>query len=76
VRVLLLGTVTNTNITLIRRTTFNWGWLIGSEVQSIIIKEGTWQCLCRHNAEELRVLDVHLKAASRIVASRPLELGY
>jgi hypothetical protein len=25
------------------RTTFNWGWLIGSEVQSIIIKAITWQ---------------------------------
>jgi hypothetical protein len=22
------------------RTTFNWGWLVGSEVQSIIIKTG------------------------------------
>ena len=25
------------------KTTFNWGWLIGSEVQSIIIKVGAWQ---------------------------------
>jgi hypothetical protein len=25
------------------RTTFNWGWLTGSEVQFIIIKMGTWQ---------------------------------
>jgi hypothetical protein len=24
-------------------TTLNWGWLTGSEVQSIIIKVGTWQ---------------------------------
>ena len=24
-------------------TTFNWGWLTGSEVQSIIIKVGAWQ---------------------------------
>jgi hypothetical protein len=23
-----------------QKTTFNWGWLIGSEVQSIIIKVG------------------------------------
>jgi hypothetical protein len=23
------------------RTTFNWGWLTGSEVQSIIIKAGS-----------------------------------
>jgi hypothetical protein len=32
-----------TKVTLIR-TTFNWGWLTGSEVQSIIIRVGTWQC--------------------------------
>jgi len=31
-----------TKATLIK-TTFNWGWLSGSEVQSIIIKAGTWQ---------------------------------
>jgi hypothetical protein len=24
------------------RTRFNWGWLTGSEVQSIIIKAGVW----------------------------------
>jgi len=26
------------------RTAFNWGCLTGSEVQSIIMKAGTWQC--------------------------------
>jgi hypothetical protein len=31
-----------TKATLIR-TTFNWGWLTGLEVQSIIIKAGAWQ---------------------------------
>jgi len=31
-----------TKATLIR-TIFNWGWLTGPEVQSIIIKAGTWQ---------------------------------
>jgi hypothetical protein len=36
-----------TKVTLIR-TTFNWGWLTGSEVQSIIIKAGTWQHPGRH----------------------------
>jgi hypothetical protein len=36
-----------TKATLIR-TTFNWGWLTGSEVQSIIIKAETWQYLGRH----------------------------
>jgi hypothetical protein len=25
------------------QTTFNWGWLTGSEVQSIIIQAGAWQ---------------------------------
>jgi hypothetical protein len=32
------------------RMTFNWGWLIGSEVQSIIIKAGAWQHPGRHGA--------------------------
>jgi hypothetical protein len=27
----------------LKRTIFTWGWLTGSEVQSIIIKVGTWQ---------------------------------
>ena len=30
-----------TKATLIRAT-FNWGWLTGSQVQSIIIKVGAW----------------------------------
>jgi hypothetical protein len=37
-----------TKATLIR-TTFNWGWLTGLEVQSIIIKVGVWQHSGRHN---------------------------
>jgi hypothetical protein len=39
-----------TKVTLIR-TTFNWSWLTGSEVQFIIIKAGTWQHLGRRGAE-------------------------
>jgi hypothetical protein len=35
--------------TLIRKT-FNWGWLTGSEVLSIIIKAGEWQHPGRHGA--------------------------
>jgi hypothetical protein len=35
------------------RTTFNWGWLTGSEVQSIIIKVGSMaasrQAWCRRS---------------------------
>jgi hypothetical protein len=38
-----------TKVTLIR-ITFNWGWLKGSEVQSIIIKVGPWQHSGRHGA--------------------------
>jgi hypothetical protein len=38
-----------TKTTLIR-ITFNWGWLTGSEVQSIIIKVGAWQHPGRHGA--------------------------
>jgi hypothetical protein len=31
-------------------TTFNWGWLTSLEVQSIILKVGTWQRPGRHDA--------------------------
>jgi len=41
-----------TKATLIR-TTFNWGWLIGSEVQYIIINVGAWQHPERHGAREV-----------------------
>jgi hypothetical protein len=70
VRVLLLWTDTTAKATLIR-TTFNWDWRTGSEVQSIVIKAGTW-----HQAgmvqEELRVLHLYLKDARRWLASRQL----
>ena len=32
------------------RTTLNWVWLTGSEVQSIVIKAGAWQRPGRHGA--------------------------
>jgi hypothetical protein len=32
------------------RTTFNWDWLTGSKVQSIVIKVGAWQHPGRHGA--------------------------
>jgi hypothetical protein len=38
-----------TEATLVR-TTFNWGWLTGSEVQSIIIKAGAWPNPDKHGA--------------------------
>ena len=33
------------------KTIFNWGWLTGSEFQSIIIKVGVWQHPGRHGAD-------------------------
>ena len=51
-----------TKATLIR-TTFNWGWLTGSEVQFVIIKAGAKQADMVQ--EGLRVLHLHLKAARR-----------
>ena len=53
-------------------TTFNWGWLTSSEVQSIMIKVGAWHHPGRHGTEELRVLHLRMKAASRILVSRQL----
>jgi hypothetical protein len=52
----------------LKMTTFNWGWLTDSEVQSIIIK-------VEHDSiqvELLRVLYLYLKAARRRLASRQL----
>lgn len=58
VRVLLLSKDTMTKPTPIG--TFNWGWLIGSEVQSIIITVGTWQCPGRHDARKDESSTYHL----------------
>jgi hypothetical protein len=32
------------------KTTYNWGWFTGSEVQPITIKVGAWQYPGRHGA--------------------------
>jgi hypothetical protein len=48
VRLLLLWRNTMTKATLIRA--FNWGWLTGSEIQSIIIMGHTWQCTGKHGS--------------------------
>jgi hypothetical protein len=32
------------------RTPFNWGWLIDSDIESIIIEAGAWQYPGRHGA--------------------------
>jgi hypothetical protein len=74
VRLLLLWTDTMTKATLIR-TIFNWSWLTGSEVQSIIIKVGTWQHPGRHGAEGGKVLHLHLKASRTRLSSRQLGRG-
>jgi hypothetical protein len=63
----------------LRGTAFNWGWLTGSEIQSIIIKAGTWQHPGRHGEgrailEDVEVLHLHLEAARRL-ASRQLGKG-
>ena len=63
-----------TKATLVR-TAFNWDWLIGSEVQSIIIKEGAWQHPGRHGAGGAEISECCLKAASRILTSRQQGLG-
>jgi hypothetical protein len=34
------------------RTSFTSGWVTGSEVQSTVIKAGTWQYPSRHGAGE------------------------
>ena len=60
-----------TKATLIR-STFNWGWLTGSEVKSIIIKTGAWQHPGRHGVGGMRVLHLHLKAARGRLTSRQL----
>jgi hypothetical protein len=46
---------------LIKDNSFNWGWFTGSEVQSIIIKAGTWQHQAGMVLEELGVLHLHLR---------------
>ena len=53
------------------RTTFNWGGLTGSEVQSIIIKVGAHSLQAAMVQAELRVLH-HLKAANGRLTSRQL----
>jgi hypothetical protein len=55
-------------VTLIK-TTFNWGWLTGSEVQSIVIKAPSkLACMVK---KELRPL--HLKATRKRLTTRQLE---
>jgi hypothetical protein len=57
------------------RTTFDWGWLTGAEVQSIIIKVGTGESPGRYDAGGVESFTLHLKAARRILTSRQLGWG-
>jgi hypothetical protein len=59
-----------TKATLIK-TTFNWGWLTGSEVQSIIIEAASIQADMVLE-KELRVLHLDPKAERRELSSRQL----
>ena len=56
----------------LNKTTFNWGWLIDSEVQSIIIKVEHGSNQASMAQAELRDLHLHPKAASGRLTSRQL----
>jgi hypothetical protein len=56
--------------TILIKKTFNWGWLTGSEVQSIIIKVRAWQYPDRHGTGGAESL--HPKTATRRLSSRQL----
>jgi hypothetical protein len=60
-----------TKATLIR-TTLNWSWLTGSEVQFIFIKAGKWQRPGRHGAGGAETS----RSKDRRLVSRQLGLGY
>jgi hypothetical protein len=54
------------------RTTFNWSWFTGSEVHPVSSRWEHGSIKAGMAKEELRVLHLHLKAASRILPSRQL----
>jgi hypothetical protein len=53
-------------------TTFNWGWLTGSEFSPLSSRQAHGGIQASMVQEELRVLHLHLKAASRILTLRQL----
>jgi hypothetical protein len=53
-------------------TTFNWGWLTSSEVQSIVIKVGAWYHPGRCGTGGAKV-PVHVMKASRRLTFKELE---
>jgi hypothetical protein len=52
-------------------TTFNWGWLTGQRFNPLASRQEHGSIQVGMVQEELRGLHLHLKAASRILASRP-----
>jgi hypothetical protein len=54
------------------RTTFNWGWLTDQRFSPSSSRQEHGSIQAGMAQEELRVLYLHLKAASRILASRQL----
>jgi len=58
------------------RTKFNCGWLTGAGFSPVSSRQKHGRVMEGMVQEELRVLHLHLKAASRILASRQLEREY
>jgi hypothetical protein len=52
--------------------TFNWGWLTGLEFSPLSYRQEHGSIQAGMVWEELRVLNLHLKAISRILASRQI----
>jgi hypothetical protein len=57
------------------RIAFNWGWLTGLEVQSIIIKATVWQLPDMHGTRAAES-STSSSAGRRPLNSRQLGLGY
>jgi hypothetical protein len=55
---------------------FIWGWLTGSEVSPLSSRQEHGDIQAGMVQEELRVLHLHLKAASQRLASRHLEIEF
>jgi hypothetical protein len=55
------------------RAAFNWGWVTGSEVQSILINARAWHIQAGMEQEDVSDLHLHLKAAGRRLAPTGLE---
>ena len=59
------------------KTTFNWGWLTGSEVERFgpLSRQEHGSVLAGMMQQELRVLHLHPKANRKRLASRHLRRG-